>query len=254
MSKICAVFTCNANYVNKFISTCNQLLTNGKYKGDVCLIIGDDLKNNQQLLNHDFIVRNKIIVNYFPNLVFPNKFIEINNKVVFDGRNITKKFQWHKMHLFNVFFKQWDYIFYIDCGMNIFSDVTPILNERKANKIVAHSDAYPTYEWKLDHQFCKHNRELFDKLANTYDLTVDYFQTTMLLYDTAVIEEDTYDNLYNLMLEYPNSKMNEQSIMALYFTNIKPCFEQLKIRNETTHFYDFFRRNPSDSYIMIKYT
>ena len=54
------------------------------------------------------------------------------------------------------------------------------------------------------------------------------------------------------MHEYPISRTNEQSIMSLYFTNIKPLFKQIKIYNEQTHFYDYLSRNPRFRYIMLK--
>ena len=46
---ICFVFVCNKNYFSKFINTCNELITNGKYKGDICLVIGNDLLNDDLL-------------------------------------------------------------------------------------------------------------------------------------------------------------------------------------------------------------
>ena len=249
---ICIVFVCDKPYFSKFINTCNQLITNGKYTGKICLLIGDDL-HNDEMLNCDIIKNNNIIIKHFPNIYFPNEFLEINNNINTDGRNITKKFQWHKLHLFNTYFKQWNYVFYLDCGMTIFSDISPMLNEIKENTLLAHSDAYPTYEWKLHVQFCKSNTEYFTKLNNTYNLNIDYFQTTFMLYDTKIIENDTYDNLLNLSIEYPISRNNEQGIIALYFTNIQPLFKQIKTHNEHIYFYDYLSRNPDNKYIMLKY-
>ena len=246
----CVVFVCNQAYFYKLANTCNQLVTNGNYKGDICLVIGDDLIDNK-LLQSDFIIKNKIIIKHFPNITFSKEFIEINNKINTDRRNITKKFQWHKLHLFNTFFKRWDYIFYIDCGMTIFSDITPMLNERTENKLLAHSDAYQTYERKLHNQFCINN-ECFEKLNNIYNLNIDYFQSGIMLYDTKIINENTYDELLKLTYEYPISKTNEQGIMALYFTNIRPLFKQIKTNNENTHFYDCLSRNKANKYIMLK--
>jgi len=55
MSKnVCAVFLCDKTYFYKFIYTCNQLITNGKYNGNICLVVGDDLQNSE-LLHCDFI-------------------------------------------------------------------------------------------------------------------------------------------------------------------------------------------------------
>jgi hypothetical protein len=247
---VCVVFLCDKAYFNKFIHTCNQLITNGKYNGNICLVVGDDL-NNDDLLNCDIIKNNNIKIKYFPNIQFSNEFLITNNNVKTAGRNLTKKFQWHKLHLFNTFFKQWGYIFYLDCGITIFSDISPIINEITENTLLAHSDAYPTYEWKLHTQFDKTNTEFFTKLNNTYNLNIDYFQTTTMLYDTKIIKNDTYDNLLKLSIEYPISRTNEQGIIALYFTNIQPLFKQIKIHNEFTYFYDYLSRN-NNKYIMLK--
>lgn len=250
-TNICVVFVCNKAYFNKFINTCNQLINTGKYKGDICLIIGDDILDDK-ILDCDFIKNNNIIIKYFSNIFFPKKFLEINNNIHTDRRNLTKKFQWHKLHLFNTFFKKWDYIFYLDCGITIFSDISPILNEVTENTLLAHSDAYPTYKRKLHNQFDNINIEYFTKLNCKYNLNIDYFQTTIMLYDTKIIKENTYDDLINLMLEYPISKTNEQGILSLYFTNIKPLFKQIKTANETIYFYDYLSRNKNNEYIMLK--
>ena len=247
----CVVFLCDTNYFEKFLYTCNQLINNGNYKGNICLVIGDDLNNNK-LLNHPIIINNNIIIKYFPNIQFSNDFLIVNNHIKTDGRNLTKKFQWHKLHLFNTFFKQWNYIFYLDCGITIFSDISPIINEVTENTILAHSDAYPSYEWKLYTQFDNTNTECFTKLNNTYSLNIDYFQTTIMLYDTKIIQNDTYDNLLKLSMEYPISKTNEQGIIALYFTNTQPLFKQIKTHNEDVYFYDYLSRNPYHRYIMLK--
>jgi hypothetical protein len=248
---ICVVFVCNKLYFSKFINTCNQLVTNGKYTGNICLVIGDDLQGDT-LLESDTIKNNNVIIKHFPDIIFSEHFLQVNNHVNSDGRNITKKFQWHKLHLFNQFFKQWTYIFYLDCGMYIYNDISPMLQECAENTLLAHSDAYPTYEWKLHVQFDKHNSEYFNKLNNTYKLDIDYFQTGMMLYDTRIIEQNTYDNLLNLTYEYPISRTNEQGVLALYFTNIKPLFKQIKTHNEHIHYYDCFSRDINNNYIMLK--
>jgi len=248
---VCVVFLSNKAYFDKFTNTCNQLITNGKYNGNICLVVGDDL-HNDELLNSDIIKNNNIIIKYFPDIIFTDEFLEKINKINTDGRNNTKKFQWHKLHLFNTYFKQWNYIFYIDCGIHIFSDISPMINEKTENTLLAHSDAYPTYELKLNCQFDHTLTEYFTKLDNTYNLNIDYFQTTIMLYDTKIIKNDTYDNLLNLTYEYPISRTNEQGIMALYFTNIQPLFKQIKTHNEQIYFYDYLSRDNNNKYIMLK--
>ena len=248
---ICVVFLCDKAYFNKFIYTCNQLITNGKYNGNICLVIGDDLHNND-LLNCNIIKNNNIIIKHFPNLKFSNNFMDIQKNMVRPSHWFQKNFQFHKFYLFNTFFKKWNYIFYLDCGINIFSDISPIINTITENTLLAHSDAYPTYEWKLHNQFDKNNTEYFTKLNNKYNLNIDYFQTTIMLYDTKIIKDDTYNNLLNLLTEYPISITNDQGIIALYFTNIQPLFKQIKTHNEFIYFYDYLARNKNNKYIMLK--
>ena len=244
----CIVFLCNQNYFYKFIQTCEQLINQGKYKGDICLVIGDDLKNHG-LLNDNLITNNNIIVKHFPDINFNTDFLEYSKNINRPPHWFQKIFQYHKLHLFQTFFKKWNYIFYIDCGITIFSDINPILNLKKPNKLLAHSDSYPTYEWKLHNQFFKDN--FFENMNELYNMNIDYPQTTIMLYDTNIIENDTFNNLYNLLLKYPNSITNDQGIIALYFTNIKPYFEQILTGDNESNYYDYLRRE-NTKYIMLK--
>jgi hypothetical protein len=219
--------------------------------GPICLVIGDDLKDSD-LLNHPTIITNGIEIKHFPNITFPEEWMAVNNNLkTTDGRNLNKKFQWHKLHLFNTWFRKWNYVFYIDCGMTIFSSIQPILNERKRDILLAHSDAYPSYEWELFVQFEK-TEPYFTKLLNNYTVNIDYFQTGIMLFDTSIIDDNTFSNLYSLALEFPNTRTNEQAIIALYFTNVDSAWEPIIIQNKDTHFYDSSSRNHSFKYIMLK--
>lgn len=234
----CVVLICNKSYFPKFLKTFEALTTQGCYQGDICLVIGDDLVGDEALE----AVKDRVIIKHFPDLEIASK------------RSPYKSlFQYHKLHLFNTYFKQWDTVLYLDCGMHIFSDIRPILNLKRPQKILGHSDAYPRYFWKLRDQF--HQEELaYYKLAMRFNLNGDYFQTTLLLFDTNLIQQQTFEELYRLAVEYPISRTNDQGIISLYFTQIVPVWEQIPLRNKETFFYDFQKRNESDPYIMIKYT
>ena len=247
----CAVFVCNKAYFNKFIYTCSQLISNGKHQGDICLVIGDDLVNSE-LLKSPIIVNNNIIIKHFSDIKFSTEFLNIQKHMERPPHWFKKLFQYHKFHLFTPFFKQWEYIFYLDCGITIFSEILPIVKEFTKDTLLAHSDAFPTYEWKLHNQFSKSNKTHYDKLNNKYNLNIDYCQTTVMLYDTTLIHEDTFDNLLSLTLEFPISITNDQGIIALYFTNIKPHFKQLNTHDESIFYYDYLSRNKHNKYIMLK--
>ena len=248
---ICCVFVSNKRYFSKFVRTCNQLIANGKYNGSICLVVGDDL-NNDELLNHHVIKNNNITVKYFPDIKFSKDFLDIQKSIRRPPHWFKKMFQYHKFHLFNVYFKQWDYVFYMDCGITVFSDIHPMLNLVTENTLLAHSDAYPRYVWKLKNQFDVENTEYFTKLNARYNLNIDYFQTTMMIYDTKIIEEETYSDLHKLAMDYPISKTNDQGIIALYFTNIKKIFNQIQTHNKEMFFYGYASRNKENKYIMLK--
>ena len=245
----CVVFVCNKNYLNKFKNTLQLLRTKGEYEGDVLLIIGNDLKEQENELKKNYNIQ----VKYFPDIVFSDYFYKINNNIKSDGRHKIKKFQWHKLHLFNTFLKKWDYIFYIDCGMKIFRPVQPLIDSKKEKKMLAHNDAYPTQlgKWKLSLQFDKTNI-LFKELEKEYNLEIDYFQTTIMLFDTNIINENTYYELFNLTNKYPISRTNEQAIIALYYTNIDDKWKQIQIQDEEQYYYDCMRRDNNKPYIMHK--
>lgn len=244
--EVCVVFVCNKKYFSRFVNTVQALTTVGNYHGDICLVIGNDLLGDK-LLNHKIIKRNNVKIKHFSDLQFPDSFIEIASK----GPIFHKKFQYHKLYLFDPYFKQWNTVLYLDCGMIIYSDIHPIIDTKKTDKLLAHSDAFPYYPWNLGDQFNKNQIWYYDKLRNNFNLDIDYFQTTLMLFDTNIIKENTFNELYNLALEYPISNTNDQGILALYFTNIVPVWEQIPMGNEKTFFYDFGKRKKG-KYIMTK--
>tara|TARA_Y100000389_G_scaffold204655_1_gene258620 strand:- start:10769 stop:11518 length:750 start_codon:yes stop_codon:yes gene_type:complete len=249
MKEVCC-FICNQKYLQKFLTTYNNLRNNGKYNGDVLLIVGNDLKDYK---------KEGLIVKYFPDIEFPKETYDSLTKVkTCDGRNINKYFQWHKLYIFDVYLKQWDVVFYIDAGMKIMNDIRPILNSFKKEKLLAHDDAmidgeYHYDKMRLKNVFDEKFTKEYEKLNENYDLTSHYFQTGIMLFDTNIIEENTFKELYELVIKYPITKTNEQGIMDLYFTKIRPLWEQIPTKNKEIYFYDYCKRRSNRKYIMVKY-
>jgi len=250
MSSTCVVFVSDFNYLHKFVKTALTLRHEGRYEGDICLIVGDDLKDHPVFQEQIFQYL-RIQVQHFPNFVIPDETLHTMATLDRPEHWFPKRFQYHKFHLFNPFFKQWRRIFYMDCGITIFGPIQPILECWQENKVLAHSDAYPTYEWKLHNQFVGLSPYI-DQLRERYNLSVDYPQTTILLFDSNLIQETTEKELYQLMLQYPNSLSNDQGILALYFTNIRPLWKQIPTGNEYINFYDYMNRGDGKPYIMLK--
>ena len=253
MGSHCVVFVCNKAYFDLFVKTCGELVTTGGYTGSICLAIGDDLRKEDLLHTNDFIKKHGVIVKHFPDVTFPDEFHKVNCGIASDGRHISKKFQWHKLHLFDVYFKKWEYVFYMDCGMSICADVKPMLGLFRKDTLLALSDGFPQHQRRLYDQFdLRTGYEHYKNICDKFDLNIDYFQTGVMLYDTDIIKDDTSDGLYELSLAHPISITNEQGIMALYFTSIRPVWQPLPARNDKTNFYDYRSRDKNDNYVMVK--
>jgi len=238
--KICVVLLCNAAFFGKMLYTLSGIRSNG-YLGDVCIVIGDDLKNNS-LLSHLLLTLPKTFIKHFNDFKFDQKFVESFYNMDRAPHWKEKIFQFHKFHVFDTYFKNWDYIFYIDSGAHIFGNIQPIINVRKEGKFLAHSDAYPIYEWRLSNQFDQTN-SLFQIINQKFDMNVDYPQTTIMLFDTKIIKDQTVKDLLALTNKWNFSITNDQGIIALYYTNIEPFWEQISVGDEKTWFYDFMSRD-----------
>jgi hypothetical protein len=236
-SKICVVLLSNDGFFNKMVSTLSGLKRTD-YDGDICLVIGDDLVNSDKLKNP---ILENVVIKHFPDIKFSeefmNKFYTINR----DGLWRNKFFQYHKLNLFHEWFKQWEYIFYIDSGAVIYSSIYPIINSKKEKKFLAHSDTYHTYEWRLFNQFDTGD-DSFHKIKENYNFNVDYPQTTIMLYDTDIITNNTFNDLINLCEEVKCSITNDQGILALFFTNINNCWEQIRLEDDNFWYYDYLLR------------
>jgi hypothetical protein len=235
--KNCVSLVTNDAFFDKMLYTLNGIISKG-YGGDICVVIGDDLINSEKLKTP---VLQNVIIKHFPDIKFSDNFITNFNSIDRGDEWRKKIFQYHKFYMFDTFFKQWEYVFYLDSGISVFSSLKPILDSSKPNKFLAHSDAYPDYQWKLSTQFVSNN-EIYTKLSQKYNLNIDYPQSTIMLYDTDIIKEDTFNNLINLAEEYSISKTNDQGIIALYFTLIQNCWEQISLENDNVWFYDYLLR------------
>lgn len=274
MEKICIVLMTNNIEIYKVntLRTIEELRTIGKYLDDIVLMYGDDLIEMQEiqeiqetqetLETHKIEFKNQlkslgVELKYFPT-IDRTRFIEmfkIKPFVLGDGREITKTFQFHKFYLFDKYFKQWDKIFYIDVGMHIFKPIDKIIGLDCKNKLLAHSDAYPYFKSKLNSQFeTQSYPEVYSKLKSNFKLNVDFFQSTILLFDTNIINSNTFCELVDLSEEYFISKTNEQGILNLYFNSKLKIWKQIQVKDNTTYFYDFWERvaRKKQDYIMLK--
>ena len=252
----------NGAYVDKVIQTIREIRHIGKWEDDIVVLPDKESSSNLerycQELNFQIKLFEPIDLSRILQSIREHPFA-----TTIDNRELTKTFQWHKLHIFDVFFKQWDMVFYVDAGMKIMNDLsvfTKIFCEYQNTGrpvFLAHSDAYPSFEWKLHVQFEKvSNPILYEKLASEFNLNCDYFQSGMIMFESALITERTKQELLDLANMYPISKTNEQGIMNLYFTCIQNIWKALPVKYGDLFTYDYWNREgyTLHDYCMTKYS
>lgn len=262
MKDFCIILMFDRKFLKKSHSTIRQIREVGRYSGDIVCIISNDLKNSQQRLYKD----DHIIIKHFPQYS-TDTIVNHSKKVPTDEgkREIArvcfpmkaKMIHYHKLYCFHPWFKEnYKKCFYIDTGTQIFKPLDKMINLDCTGKFLAHSNAYPDYEEVLACQFDSIvYPDLYEELEKKFDLNIDHFQATIFMFDTDIIENDTFDTLMELSYHYVNSKTNDQAILNLYFSCMKHKWEQIKVKDDDTHYYDFWERfglNKHD-YIMLKY-
>jgi len=220
----------NFKFLYKYFSNfLFQLRNNGNFDGEVVVITTYFCPT---YLIKNLNKKNKITILRFKKIRFKkisNKIL--NNLQTFEdpNRHKTKKFQWHKLNLFDKKLKNWKYILYLDINMNIHHDINLLFKNFPVNQLQARADAYPDYNRTLESQFDKTNI-IFNSLQDKFDLSVtNYFQTGVLFFDTSIISNNTKHEIIELVNNFPISVTNEQGIMNLYFYLLKNLYIELPI-------------------------
>jgi hypothetical protein len=249
----------NEPYIDKAIQTIEELRSDEKgcYKGDIVLFHDGDLENNSKV--NELVNKYNVILKSFPSIDTSNVL-----KIIKRAKNIhypagERIFQYHKFYMFDVYFKKWDVVLYVDVGMRIFNDVNRILHLDTKNKLLAHSNFYPNDYNKncLEHLFnLKNEPEIVEELKKNFDNNKkDCFQSTMLMYDTNIIDKNTVNKLIELMNKYPISTANDEGIINLYFSYLHDYWNPIPIKDSKGLLYDFMERfdHKKNEYVMLKY-
>ena len=246
----------NRHFMVKAKRTLLELRKIGLWDGHVLIIIPDNLSEDEV---KKYLNDSNISVFSYP-MIDRTEAIETIKARPFlnsDGREINKTFQYHKLYLFHPkTLNMAKKIVYIDCGMSFFNHVQPLLNIKLGKYLYANSDSFPYYERMLRGQFeSRYYEEEMAKMEKDFELDIDYFQTTFMIYKTQSIPIDAFDIMLSLSKKFPNSKTNEQGIMNLYFTSKLKIWKQLPLMSGDKYTYDFYDRGKAfpHHYIMLKY-
>jgi hypothetical protein len=245
----------DAAYIKKATNTIIEIRNIGKWTDDIVLMIPQCL----ELYLQEFKEEYNIILRILPEKDISAIYIEWQKYPQHENYQyiMSRQYIYMKFFIFDTFFKKWDIVFYVDSGISINHPLERIKENCEPDNILyAHSDSYPVYEWKLKRQF---NLELFDKknadeFVSKYNLDIDYFQSTVLIFDTNIIENDTVDRLFELANKYKFSYRVDQGIMNLLFNCEKNIWKTMPLKDEKGFLYDYLVRvgyNRND-YIMLK--
>ena len=251
-------FVATQSYLDKAFETIRQARTVGKWVDDIVLTISDDvvLKDEHErsfleLRTSIYVVRSRNVDRILE--VWKNHRTHPRYEYTINRLGIYLKF-----NIFDIYFKQWDTVFYLDAGAVILGD----LGRFKASCIpngclYAHSDAYPIYERKLSGQFAFELIDPFDAdtMKRTYAMECDYFQSTVMIFDSSILQPGISDTLFEMYERYPNSLTGDQAILNLYFTLQYPIWKPLQLKDEYGFLYDFHERDrySTNHYAILKY-
>jgi hypothetical protein len=240
--------TCaSARFFESAKKTILDAKTNGNWKDDIVLVTNSELpqlEGVEQLCVSTIGVQNLQGNQFEKNVKFAQY---LRDKGMYKSPEECYDI---KFHIFSEFFKQWDRVFFIDAGAFVNDDLARMTRVCNAqNTLFAHSNAYPTYQWKLDHEFSLDDR-LAKQLQRLQALDRDYFQSSCMIFDTKLIESTTVNQLYSLAELFPTT--GDQGTINLVFLK---NWKQIPLRDEKGLLYDFWDRlpyKPSD-YCLLKY-
>lgn len=252
------VFVTDLNYVYKAIKSMREARTIGGWQDDIVLLVPKALLTHEELVL--FSNEYSIELRALPDCDY-SSLLQVwhGHENHIDYRHVMgRQFAFSKYYLFDIYFRKWDIVFYIDAGAVILGRFQRFKDMCQPDKcIYAHSDAYPTYEWTLKTQFCLDllTEAQRNDLLKNYNLNIDYFQTTIYIYDTTILEDNTIAKLFKLSEKYPAQRRIDQGSMNLYFNCERGLWKQIPIKDEDGFLYDFFERGTytRSDYVLLKY-
>lgn len=196
------VLISDENYLSHAKSLFYNVKTEGNWDGDLCLIA-----NN--LENYDL-----------------NDFEKFGVDII--HRSCNNKFKIN-LYVFDTYFKQWDYVVYMDCDFMVFKDINNFLKKYDLNFNGLLVDIEP---FKIEDYFCQgwnQNDRLveIENLSKKYEVSKFGFNAGYISFNTSIIKENTLDDLFKLDKEVENINNHliptgtDQALFNLYFTNLQ---------------------------------
>jgi hypothetical protein len=253
------VLVANEPYVDRALQTIQQARTTGEWQDDIIL------------MGPESVLQYKAVVDRLQH--WKVQYINIPYREVQSVRPFWDKHRDHenydyiqahpyiyqKFFIFHSIFKAWDVVFYLDSGCVIQGKLERMKTMcTPRHFLYAHSDSYPFYTYRsLDCQFRLGiaDPEVKKEIETTYNLDIDYFQSTILIYNTKILETNTIERLFELAEKYPMSTRMDQGILNLYWTCERRLWRQIPLQDEEGFLYNFLELKgcKTKDYLILKY-
>ena len=245
--KAALLFIADENYMGKAWTTIRGARRQGAWKEDIVVLTTSSVWNRSE--NKKRAVKYDCQMMPLPEKR-PRDLVCCDSLYMQSRKNIFDKF-----YMMDTRLKHWDTILYIDSGAVVFGDLNRLVRVcTDRDRIYAHSDSYPAFEWKLSRQFVrdKATPQQWKELEHSYHLDHDYFQSTVMIFGTNLITETTVQDLQDLARRFPFSFRSDQSIFNLYF---QQRWTPLPVRDDISFLYDFAERDGRSphEYVLLKY-
>lgn len=258
-------FVANEVYFQRAIETISEARTKGNWRDAIVLFVPQELASQPRV---EEITRYfQVTLNILPSRDLSPILSKWNSGISSTSPETTvsdftyakaRPFIYMKFYMFSTLLRTYDFIFYLDAGCKIQGDLNRFKNVcTDTSCLYAHSDAYPRYEWKLRGQFLledlpEDERDLFEM---RYSLDTDYFQSTLMIFHTKIIQDTTVEELFALAEASPISRRMDQGIFNLYFLCQKALWKQIPLRDSVGFLYDYHSRpgQAPDDYCVLKF-
>lgn len=217
------VLVTDERYLYQTKNTIIDIRSRGQWHGDLVLIC-IDIPN----LNPNFADFYNITVKRFPQIEAKKELLKLLHHTPFhdtiDGREINKINQWEKLHVLDVYFKQWDRVVFVDAGLRVLENVhETILRLDYKGKFLAPDDGgnyvpSPNPDKLFKTQVSHALPENIHKLKQDFGQNIleqPYFLNCIWVYDTSILDVVSKEEMIEGMQKYPICKTNEMTMMNL---------------------------------------
>jgi hypothetical protein len=218
--KTAVVTLTDQGYFHKAKRTIIDIRSRGQWMGDLVLItVGFNAPQNfidyYQVTTYrvEHIDTNELVEKYRKNPI----------RSTCDNRQFDKLTQWDKFYVFDSYFSKWDKVIYVDAGLRVFDKIHYLADLPCEGVIMAPDDSAPYDHNKRFGAIIETDlhpdvvSELFKEYSPNI-LNERYFLNCIWIYDTALLQHISFENLVESMNKYPICRCNEMTIMNLLFT------------------------------------